>query len=96
LAIRRNSDPVVIFEASSHARTAFTDGSRRNFLVEIDRGTMPVVRSRLLQRSRRRTRAPDAADVPCRRAWTDAGGALGREALDATMVASSARTTRSV
>ena len=69
------------------------DGSRRNFLVEIDRGTMPVVRSRLLQRSRRRTRAPDAADVPCRRAWTDAGGALGREALDAATVASSARTT---
>jgi hypothetical protein len=28
-------------------------------------------------------RAPlDASDVPCRRAGTDAGGALGRQALD--------------
>jgi len=30
-------------------------------------------------------------DAPCRRARTDAGGALGREALDAGAVASGAK-----
>jgi hypothetical protein len=33
---------------------------------------------------------PAPLDVPCRRARTDAGGALGREALDAGTVASGA------
>jgi len=55
-------------------------------------GIKPGEPTEALHREARGARCRAALlDVPCRRAGTDAGGALGRKALDASAVASGAR-----